>query len=870
MADTYDLAMQLFRVASEKQKIEKSQGKLKPEDEIEFTEASFNDFSQSLSREFSNLSPEEQKEAKRLLEYKINDNVSEVISGNVNQGFSLNIQSVRSVISSAIEIVEQQSSTQSIQSNTSTIKQNQTAITYQSLLDNYNKTHDVDELYNNFFKLSPDKMLDFTKNANKEVLNALLDKKIEEQKKSYSSPLVVPTPFVDEFPFDENDESESLQESFQSIMDEYRSGNRKFKNILESSVQGVQVVLSKKEKAFNPENDARYPLVTHMLLNSNLPSELIKAIKTDKRYFLEYYNKLLDFAKESVYKGVPPESIDHKYIEKHFERFAVAYGKERKAIESSLVSKYERSSNYHYFSQKVIDSQGFSPTQLDFLNSNPNIAQTYTDVLTLIYKDYSDSKDNNILSQDSIKDYLKRFYKKIDYEDVTKFPLIDLEEIVKNSILNGNIESTLKKCNVSDKELQTVYEIYDQKNINELARKTNNRAKNIRQCLLDTPSLSNLSKIDIDKIVLLMTKSYSNEIYLKGNKDASKYNNNIIDEKKLKSRLNLVSHDKNVIDSVLNIAHESNKTQIALKNENSPLMGISYYLDDVQKMLGFKETNNRAISQAIRLSFISSFPEPMKFDQKTFSKVLKDFGAEFDEKFVDNPESFSKLVSLIQKNHDRFMEEAIYSDSGLSRETIDKYNFEKDNSLEKDRKNQQHVNVSKLSEDLSRLDEKSDIGETTQQYSNATNSYQKKDFDINEKSGQSVKADFPNYSNYINSTQLPIIQQGGLFGFINRFRNNMKNRNKDEGIFTSIKNAFLNAKDNFSEEVMDNKNDNNAVSKENQSSAAISKPTNTLDEMSKRLREGINVDNLGVQNTKTNNEVRNSDQREAESEEEQL
>ena len=60
MADTYDLAMQLFRVASEKQKIEKSQGKLKPEDEIQFTEASFNDFSQSLSREFSNLSPEEQ------------------------------------------------------------------------------------------------------------------------------------------------------------------------------------------------------------------------------------------------------------------------------------------------------------------------------------------------------------------------------------------------------------------------------------------------------------------------------------------------------------------------------------------------------------------------------------------------------------------------------------------------------------------------------------------------------------------------------------------------------------------------------------------------------------------------------------------
>ena len=69
---------------------------------------------------------------------------------------------------------------------------------------------------------------------------------------------------------------------------------------------------------------------------------------------------------------------------------------------------------------------------------------------------------------------------------------------------------------------------------------------------------------------------------------------------------------------------------------------------------------------------------------------------------------------------------------------------------------------------------------------------------------------------------------------------------------------------------MDNKNDNNTILKENQSSADISKPTNTLDEMSKRLREGINVDNLGVQNTKPNNEIKNSGQREAESEEEQL
>ena len=62
----------------------------------------------------------------------------------------------------------------------------------------------------------------------------------------------------------------------------------------------------------------------------------------------------------------------------------------------------------------------------------------------------------------------------------------------------------------------------------------------------------------------------------------------------------------------------------------------------------------------------------------------------------------------------------------------------------------------------------------------------------------------------------------------------------------------------------------NAVLKENQSSAETSIPTNDLDEMSKKLREGIEVDNLGMQNAKSNNKVENSEQREAQSEEERL
>ena len=109
-----------------------------------------------------------------------------------------------------------------------------------------------------------------------------------------------------------------------------------------------------------------------------------------------------------------------------------------------------------------------------------------------------------------------------------------------------------------------------------------------------------------------------------------------------------------------------------------------------------------------------------------------------------------------------------------------------------------------------------------------------------------------------------------LIGFINRFRNNFSNRNKNEGLIVGIKKAFLDAKNNYSKEVMDNKTDNQAILKENQSSTEASKPSNALDDMSKRLREGITIENLGVQNTKSNNEIRNSDQREAESEEEQL
>ena len=153
MADTYDLAMQLFRVASEKQKIEKSQGKLKPEDEIQFSEASFNDFSQSLSREFSNLSPEEQKEAKRLLEYKINDNVSEVISGNASQGFSLNIQSVRTIVKNAVDIV-QTSQAQASQSIANDAQQRKSLYTPENILDSFRKNNDIVALGESLSNLS--------------------------------------------------------------------------------------------------------------------------------------------------------------------------------------------------------------------------------------------------------------------------------------------------------------------------------------------------------------------------------------------------------------------------------------------------------------------------------------------------------------------------------------------------------------------------------------------------------------------------------------------------------------------------------------------------------------------------------------------
>ena len=137
-------------------------------------------------------------------------------------------------------------------------------------------------------------------------------------------------------------------------------------------------------------------------------------------------------------------------------------------------------------------------------------------------------------------------------------------------------------------------------------------------------------------------------------------------------------------------------------------------------------------------------------------------------------------------------------------------------------------------------------------------------FDTNQSSFKTVES-----ANDQNA-QPPAVQKGGLIGFINRFRNNMKNSNKDKGLINNIKDAFINAKNGTFATDYENKSDDQELPKDNQTLETTSHSEPQLDEMSQRLRAGLNVDNIGVKDTKANNEVKNSDQREAESEEEQL
>ena len=1025
MADTYDLAMQLFRVASEKQKIEKSQGKLKPEDEIQFTEASFNDFSQSLSREFSNLSPEEQKEAKRLLEYKINDNISEVISGNVNQGFSLNVQSVRNVISSAIEIVEQQNIAQSPQGNVSSIKQDQATNSYQSLLDNYKKTHNIDALYKSFFELSSENKIKLIDNlSDLEYLN-LIDKRNSEYIRKSNTIYVFPDGMS--LSNEENSVAKgvvSKEEIGRRVMEEFRNGTKEFLNILDANIYGVQKVLASENQFTNPRQDKRFDILNTILVCGELPPEMVNAVLSNKKVFDDFYSIIEAFARESIFRDIPPDKIDFSYLFSHRDEILNTYLTHKETVNSKFLSKYkqyERSEKYMSYSDKLIEEFGLSEDQLNVLNSNLELKTTYSDIVTCIFQKYIDTMDLSSISEENLKKYYQCFLQKLDTNQKDLFSVIDFAELIHQNIANGKIETIINEVKLPNSETLNILNIYDNSARTDFYNKSGIRRQNITQHLQSIPTLSNLNQFQIDQIVDLMINSYSSKSFINGNSSKTDYLKNIMFESYIEENLPNITQDKTVIDSIMDIVHKSNETQVALRYENSPLMGINYYLDDIQKMLGFKEPNNKAITRAIRLSATSSFPEELEFNSEKFEQILKTYGANYDKAIFDDPKAFSKVVSLIRTSHDRFMKEAIYSKSELSRETIDFFNFEKSNDSQKAEQKVIPEKVHKAMNDIKYLKKQYgvDVGlldetlpsDNFSLFINFKDDNERKDFTNNLKSNKLFALEFTNlvrnmqgfvnlkgktnftqelldsfkntyfssdtkeladaltlesmqgifklldnrdvntvfslsiqnkegsnslrqfyremsddgqyYDDYlkkldafrqkhglmdmsqlkasiakdpkpretntneqaksdsvidsqsfepeqdIENSQPPAIQQGGLIGFINRFRNNFSNRNKNEGLIVGIKKAFINAKDNISEEVMDNNANDSHGLKEDQSYTDISQSPNTLDEMSKKLREGINVDNLGVQGV-NNNKNRDSEQREAESEEEQL
>ena len=995
MADTYDLAMQLFRLASYKQQIEKNEGKLKPEDELEFTEASFNDFSNSLAKEFSGLTRDEQKEARRLLEDKINTNINEVFSGNSTQGFTLNVQSIRNVINTAKSTIqlEQSSAIKSDLDTRSTNDSNigKVNITPQEIINNYRQNGDINILFQHLQEMPLSDSFSIIDQLDEISAEGLANKVFGDL---FYSELESPIPEPPE-------EISTMQESASNIISSSKKAEKG--DALGNLLEGGQRTLAT-QIHFKPQNDPRYELMKKILSTSSLSEDEKNAIIQNKKNFDRYFNSAL----KSVFKSIDFKSLDFKAIAANYEEF----GKRLSLYQASIDKRYlerdnDSSYDFIFFAKKLVGYSRLDATKKNMVIQDKKLLAKFGLLCTAINKAVKE-QGLDVSSKENFEMYIQKIIPE-EYQDIFNYE--SLGENLISRIADGSLTDILyqskdeKNISKLETELNDSFEEMNLKNFIVYSKKTQNRRLNIEKFLKGNSVLSKLSEDTIRKITELMVRSYPEELYNARNENIVDKFGSLMFESYLESNLPAITKDKTIINEVMNIAKKSNSVQLAKRCYSNPVFGINHNAEEISSLLGFENTDIGSLVVAVRESAISTYPNPMQFDPDKFIESLKTRGIKYDEGVIRNPNSFSIITKAIEAGHIDFIDEQIFTSGYLTKDEMDIYDFELpfDTSIVKDSKptkdyyfaqidtikdkygidltvpleeppsmnyasfinfkssnekwkfqenlrsnklfalefstmiktmqeltNQGGItsfdaqmledfkntyftggniklaeflnieNMQKLFEviknrDLYRINMVSTRdSENMEKYCRANEEYKsnyllksdllKKKYSRQNTIGKKLKFMYEEESSTEKTSQtiqdestsnkdtssLPIIQGNGLLSFFKRFRNNMRNRNKDEGIFTSIRKAFVNAKDNSFTNEHENKTDTQELIKDNQSSNVSSQSKAQLDNFSQSLRKGIDVDNIGIQNTKSNNGQKNSEAREEEPEEEQI